>query len=977
MRDYCPVIRALGAHVYHSTLVSMPSCRLRDLSSHEAGDVVLRTPRRGGFSREFTYMQGNITEPQLLVLSQDGSRIACCTNGSIYFGNTISGQMTVVAASVPLHPPLALVFSADGRQLLAADRHGHIHVIELNGLESTWADLPPAEQIHESTYAEGAVFSPDGNYCVFQIKSLTTSSYVADGPDPALFLRQVQANTPLYLLDDPGVFFYSLPVAFTPNNQYLIQACNWTIEIWDVARRILHVQGVQDHSVHDEESSIKAVVAVSNTICASLASDGAVLIWNINEGSILRKVLNADHSIDQVSLYSYPLALSTSCSGSLLGVVVKNTVTILDIAAEAPAVARHTFPADRSGYWSRTSIVLDESRSRMYVAGYGEPLLGWDYRAVLHPLQASTTSPGTVQCVSFSGDGCWLVSGTANGYLTIWQTDSGSQIAEHSGEGAVFAAAISSPDPKITLSIRSVSDDVTSPTLRFQASDTWTGEPKEVYGFRPPPVADVSVISPDGRFIALSMRFHSHGDRAILLIDASSGKTIVHVPDDDRYAYCNELVYTPDGHSLIDRRPYSVLIRDAQSLEVRHTCYPSGLLGVRAATMVSPCSSRVGLICQDRLRLCFQAWDIKSGAKVIDRAQLQPLEGLSHFKYPNQIDVCQWTPDHLVYVIQDCVATWDFDTSTPAAIHAWSETWTPNSICMSDDGSFFYAWCEDQRIRAWALASFDMERPLMELDTSTWTEKPTRWDLRCWFLISASHDDTSLHMLVRAQNIHVALKADLMTGHCVDIIPLGEQGSISAANVSFTESKMYVHCPQNTKGAYLLPWLAQIPFGEGGITAEWPQTAGDAFSLLQQALLQVWDPKTGEMKAVILWTEDGTRREVIPPSSPLRSPPNQGIQDRSLRIDYDPYSPLLHIHSTFLPKTHVVSLGIPPDRRPVGSGENREPIAIHEFLIAIGSTHGTVSIFDIEKAVEIAEATGPKESLEREDLKRDVDGMSC
>jgi hypothetical protein len=278
-------------------------------------------------------------------------------------------------------------------------------------------------------------------------------------------------------------------------------------------------------------------------------------------------------------------------------------------------------------------------------------------------------------------------------------------------------------------------------------------------------------------------------------------------------------------------------------------------------------------------------------------------------------------------------------------------------MCVSQDESYLYAWCGDQRIRAWTTTDFDTTRPILELETSEWMKKlPPGWDLHERSLICATHDTTRFQAVFTVQEICYILTVDLASGSSVSMSYLGEHRLIAIANISFIDNRLYTYV--FTRGydtSHLLWHLVRVPIGDDDDAAEWTRTIGDAFEVLQRTLLQVWSLETGEMEAIITWTEDNIQLESVPLSTPLRLPCGQYGQNARLNVDN--YVSLIRIYSTLSSRTHVCSIGLSPDRQLSKSA------AVHDRLVAVGSTHGTVSIFDVTKAVEIAEA---KQKLEQE-----------
>jgi hypothetical protein len=465
-------------------------------------------------------------------------------------------------------------------------------------------------------------------------------------------------------------------------------------------------------------------------------------------------------------------------------------------------------------------------------------------------------------------------------------------------------------------------------------------------------------LSPNGKLLALQMAM-DNGQFCLYLLDAHSGKVIARALYEDDWMMLADIFFTQDSHSLIQKHQKSIVIRDAQTLEARRTISYSGLVKDTYPTLtLSPRSNLVGLVYQDGYHLQFQAWNIQSGVLEINGALIQVLENASYLG----IWLCIWTPKYLIFTAsKQSVATWAFDNDKPATVHEWPKAWKVEQMCVSQDGSYLYAWCGDQHIRAWTTADFDTARPILELETSEWMERfPLGWDLHEQSLICASHDATRFQAVFRVlHRTCYILTVDLANGSCVSMTHLGEHQLIIGANISFIDGRLYTY-GSGEGGFDLLRYLACVPIGDEDDAADWAQTVGDAFEVLQRMLLSVWSLETGEMEAIIAWTEGNTELESLTSSSPLRLPYGRYEQSSSLhKVFYHSSDSWINIYSTMSSSTPVCRIGMSPDRWPSGSAA----IAIHDRLLAVGSTHGTVSIFDVTKAVDIAEA---RKKLEQE-----------
>jgi WD40 repeat protein len=633
----------------------MPSCRLYDLSSHEVGDVVLLTPRQPGFSHEFTYMHCDMGAV-LLALSPDGSRISCSGYGFFSIGNTISGEMRDLASRIKSPGTFAIGFSADGHRLLAADGHCHIHAIDVENVDSDWVDLPPAEEVDGSMTAIHATFSHDGVYCAFNVESTDRSNPTKPQPVYYFFLRRVRADAQLHLLHDPCIETHADKVVFTPNTQYLVQSSSSSIAVWNVDHRTLHAQrSIDDFRPVELETYITGLAAISNILCALLVSDGAVYVWNVDDGSLLRKLdgytsSDLDHSRSKTRL----LAISTPSSQSLLGLVIDSTVKLLDATAEDPIIAQQSFHMDQRGD-RRSNIILDGLNSRIYLIEDDDQLVCWNYKLAPTPGAGRVGSSGTVKFTVFSNDGSLLVSGSQDGSMTVWQALTGRRIARHTGQGVVLKAAFSSPSARFILSTKMQADDVAGSYLlkcrTLELIDASTGETKTAWQIKPCPEANRLALSPNGERLVLHLTTDSFID-GLYLLDVHSRKIIARVHDTrDDWGVPKVVLFTQDSHSLVERYEKSILIRDAQTLEIRHTLPYRGL--VIDPITLSPRSSHVGLVYQDGCHLRFQAWNIQSGVLEINGALIRVLENDSYVR----IWLCIWTPKYLIYAFKDSVAT--------------------------------------------------------------------------------------------------------------------------------------------------------------------------------------------------------------------------------------------------------------------------------------------------------------------------------
>jgi hypothetical protein len=557
-----------------------------------------------------------------------------------------------------------------------------------------------------------------------------------------------------------------------------------------------------------------------------------------------------------------------------------------------------------------------------------------------------------------------VVSGADDGSMTIWKTNTGLSTAQYEGKGAVIAASFSTPNPRFVLSAREAdpSPELFSWASSFvlQVDDTQTGDALRPSKTSSNPRAYAAALSPDEKYLALWFEPLTmpqpdiHMERVTLIMDTHTGKTVVsslNNQDETRRYYPHKICYTPDGLTIVQDVFTSLIVRDAQTLDVCHILrYPGEHMF--GSTTLSPCSTRVARINLDgRVRV----WSLESGTTLIDTH----IEKVDHAQ-PWELLMPVWTHSGLMYASSQSLSTWNFDESKSVFVHMWPRASSPRSLYVSQDLSYIYAWCEDHHIRVWDIThGFDMLEPILKLDASPWPETVKR-ALQWRHLRIAFHNDTELRAVVSFGQRHLFVVISVDDGMCVRVTPFGDgQELYHPALMAIVGNKLYMRCPESN-GGYLARQLAQIPFDNNTDAAQWLKTVGDTCETLQKALLQVWNVETGEMEAIISASGNTMKLEVLPPSFLSRQPHLEEDKEQGLLPIYDQLTARLRIYSGS-PLTQVYNLGIPSDRRPATQQSLAEShnIATHGSCVAMGSKDGTVSILDFSRAVKAAaEARG-------------------
>jgi WD40 repeat protein len=953
----------------------MPMCRLFQLNLHEAGDIILRTPRRASFSPQLTYMQGDVTQLEPFAISPDGSRIACHRYSEIHVGKTASGEMERVplrlepSTDVPFLRFCGLHFSKNGRQLLSANTLGDIHIMELDGMEDSWIHLPPAENL-DPTLDWHAAFSPAGDHCVFvsgHSPNLPLSVPPPPGSRSRILLRRVQANSDYQLLYATAEDFPSSKAVFTSDAQYVVQAYGHYIVVCDIALGALHVKITPNDTSSGFCHDITTLAAVSNTICASMALDGTVILWDLNQGSYVHTLCKGSDELPRL------LTLACSLDGLVLGIVADGIVRSVS-TTDGHTIAEHLFPyhQTRNGYTEVPAVVLDVNHSRVYVAAMAEPLFFWSFKKILEPPHASITSSSAVRQMRFSADDQLLMSCTTNSSMTIWQTSTGLRSAECNGKGETLFAALSIPIPRYVISTGIIYEALDA-GLRsfFQVNDTKTGKllrRAHLSSHDSSPILDQFTLSADGRLLVLRLFFrgpHVEDNTGALFILSAYTFAILAQSPDLGSASC-KLQYTPDGRTLVQMWPYEglIVVIDGKNLKVRHTLHFENC-SESDDWIVSSCSNRLGRLCSHHAnpgRLIVEVWDLGTGLREATAFQLH-YDGDENILF--QVKAHIWTPTRFlcatsVGIFSDINSV---DTQVSHVFHPWPVLWggPPQAICTSQDQLHIYAWCGDGILRGWATDDFHMERPIIQLATSAfeWPDMPEEYIVVRLALWIAPLNPTCLRAIVRVNMCHsLCLTIDMELERCVNIVFLGDEVNWTLPSGASTEDRLYIL----QRDPYAcLSRLLHIPVSKDDDDDSWLQEA-DQYSRIfeRQVLLHVLDPHTGEINTFLTWCEDSVKLEVIPASSALCKLRYDTRYQKRISSMYNAIDGWLKV---YLGQRLLARLYIPPDRRPEGSilpDERFGGLATCDGFVALGSSQGVVSIFDIEKAVKAAKAGEPR-----------------
>ena len=289
---------------------------------------------------------------------------------------------------------------------------------------------------------------------------------------------------------------------------------------------------------------------------------------------------------------------------------------------------------------------------------------------------------GSVTAAAFSPDGRFVISGSGDDTLKMWDTETGAELRTLAGHTNPVLAASFSPDGRFIVS--GSSDDTLKlwPVLReveVERDAEISAELRTLAGHAGG--VNAATLSPDGRFIVSGSE-----DGTLKLWDAETGAELRTLDGNNRI---NAAAFSPDGRFIISGNGYpdcTLKLWDAETGEELRTLGYNHFIWDLALSpdgrfIVSGSSD-------DTLKL----WDAETGA------ELRTLAG--HAGYVN---AAAFSPDGRFIVSgggDDTLKLWDAETGAELRTLA-RHTGNVNAAAFSPDGRFIYSGSQDRTIKVW------------------------------------------------------------------------------------------------------------------------------------------------------------------------------------------------------------------------------------------------------------------------------------
>ncbi|MCI0461121.1 MAG: protein kinase [Gemmataceae bacterium] len=283
---------------------------------------------------------------------------------------------------------------------------------------------------------------------------------------------------------------------------------------------------------------------------------------------------------------SVVLTATVSAAVALVLAVVLLAVNNVRLARQEAQTRAREAETRTALYFNRIALAEREwsannlSRAKELLGDCPEDLRGWEWHYLYRLLHGKPTPPlrhaGAVLCATFSPDGRLIASGSQDGALLLWDSQTGEELLPRLPPHSEHARSVAfSPDGTRLASASWPIVPVTTPG-ELKVWDVQTR--KKVLNLTGPfDVVDSVVFSPDGRRL-VSVAYLGSGPRKVQIWDADTGQSLLSLACHKSGSL--KVVFSPDGQWLVSgsNQDEEVKIWDAQTgREIRRL---SGLRGI-------------------------------------------------------------------------------------------------------------------------------------------------------------------------------------------------------------------------------------------------------------------------------------------------------------------------------------------------------------------------------------------------------------
>jgi WD40 repeat protein len=533
-----------------------------------------------GTGKELKTLNGDQDSVWIVSYSPDGKILASANANTVKLWDVGTGK-ELKTLKGHQSPVWSVSYSPDGKTLASASWENTVKLWDVG----TGKELRTLKG-HQAV-VRNVSYSPDG-------KILASGSF-----DKTVKLWDVGTGKELNTLKghQSGV----MSVSFSPDGKTLASASSdKTVKLWDVGtgKELRNLKGHQDR-----------VWSVSfspdGKTLASGSDDKTVKLWDVGTGKELKTLKGHQYSVMSVS-YSPDGKTLASASAD-------KTVRIWEVINSKETPISQTLRGHGDGVWA---VAFSPDGKQIVSGGRENTIRLWDgntgkairtlqgYKDSVQLLDYSTLPGHTdaVRALAYSPDGKYIVSGSYDDTLRIWNAETGKTIRTLQGHtGAVISVAFS-PDGKRIVSGSS------DKNLRI-----WDAQTGKVIATLPGHTkAVISVaFSPDGKRIVSGSL-----DKILRIWDIETGKAIRTLQG--RTEAVISVAFSPDGKRIVSGSEDKTLrLWDAETGKAIRTL--QGHTDVVGSVAFSPDGKRIASGSYDKtLRL----WDAETG-----KAIGKPLKG--------------------------------------------------------------------------------------------------------------------------------------------------------------------------------------------------------------------------------------------------------------------------------------------------------------------------------------------------------------
>ncbi|MBI5295033.1 MAG: WD40 repeat domain-containing protein [Chloroflexi bacterium] len=329
----------------------------------------------------------------------------------------------------------------------------------------TWRFLPVQKNVDEDNVRiiNAIALSPDGKYIAsgrvdgtILIQELETGWEIIQiklgGKKPSV---DVAANSNVYWMS-PGEENSVNSIAFSPDGKYIVSgSADNTVRIWDVANGQEILRMIPDYYTETRNGITYYISGVASVAfspdgkyIASGGTDGSLYVWDVSSKKTLAKVSPLPKR--DISPYTMYVVQSVIFSPDGQYVAMGNTdrvVRVWDMQTQREVVSIDSCESGAPLLSSENSIAFSPD-SRYLAWGNGIEVCVWDivveqevlimqHDHTLYSIQqgqysvedAWTSSIGTVNSVTYSADGRYILSASDDNTARIWDAVTGQEIS--------------------------------------------------------------------------------------------------------------------------------------------------------------------------------------------------------------------------------------------------------------------------------------------------------------------------------------------------------------------------------------------------------------------------------------------------------------------------------------------------------------------------------------------------------------------